>query len=65
MPLKKALACSVMADTKETYVMEINSENMLKALLLLVQKMNELNSTMSRIENLLTQVVSPKQEENN
>lgn len=45
--------------------MEINSENMLKALLLLVQKMNELNSTMSRIENLLTQVVSPKQEENN
>lgn len=54
-----------MADTKETYVMEINSENMLKALLLLVQKMNELNSTMSRIENLLTQVVSPKQEENN
>lgn len=45
--------------------MDANSENMLKALLLLVQKMNDLNSTMRRIESLLNQVVSPKQEEIN
>lgn len=45
--------------------MESNSENMLKAVLLLLQKMNELNSTMSRIEILLKELTSPKQEEIN
>jgi hypothetical protein len=45
--------------------MEPNSENMLKAVLLLLQKMNELNSTMNRIEILLKELTSPKQEEIN
>lgn len=45
--------------------MDTNSNNMLKAVLLLLQKMNELNSTMSRIEILLEKLASPKQEENN
>lgn len=45
--------------------MESNSENMLKAVLLLLQKMNELNSTMNRIEILLKELTSPKQEEIN
>ncbi len=45
--------------------MDVTSENMLKALLLLLQKMNELNSTMSRIEILLKELTSPKQEEIN
>lgn len=54
-----------LTDRKEIYVMEPHSENILKALLLLLQRMNDLNSTMSRIESLLKEVVSPKQEENN
>ena len=62
---KKALARSRLIDRKETYVMEPHSENILKALLLLLQRMNDLNSTMSRIEHLLKEVVNPKQEENN
>jgi hypothetical protein len=45
--------------------MDVTSENMLKALLLLLQKMNELNSTLSRIEILLKEHTSPKQEEFN
>lgn len=45
--------------------MEPHSENILKALLLLLQRMNDLNSTMSRIEHILKEVVNPKQEENN
>lgn len=45
--------------------MDPTSENILKALLLLVSKMNNLNSTMSRIEDMLKQALSPKQEENN
>jgi len=45
--------------------MDANSQNMLKAVLLLLQKMNELNSTMSRIEILLKELISPKQEEFN
>ena len=45
--------------------MDPHSENILKALLLLLTRMNDLNSTMSRIEELLREVVSPKQEENN
>jgi len=45
--------------------MDANSENILKALLLLVSKMNQLNSTMNNIEELLKEAVSPKQEENN
>jgi hypothetical protein len=54
-----------LTDLKEAYVMEPHSENILKALLLLLQKINDLNSTISRIESLLAEVVSPKQEENN
>ena len=54
-----------MADIKEIYVMDANSDNILKALLLLVSKMNTLNSTMSRIEEMLKEVLSPKQEEIN
>lgn len=45
--------------------MEQHSQNILKALLLLLQKMNELNSTLSRIEILLKEQTSPKQEEDN
>lgn len=45
--------------------MDANSENMLKALLLLIQKMNDLNSTMNRIEILLKETTNPKQEEFN
>ncbi len=45
--------------------MEQHSQNILKALLLLLQKMNELNSTIGRIEILLKQQTSPKQEEDN
>jgi hypothetical protein len=45
--------------------MEQHSQNILKALLLLLQKMNELNSTLSRIEILLKEQTSLKQEEDN
>lgn len=45
--------------------MEPNSENMFKAVLLLLQRMNELNSTVGRIEILLKELTSPKQEEFN
>jgi hypothetical protein len=45
--------------------MEQHSQNILKALLLLLQKMNELNFTLSRIEILLKEQTSPKQEEDN
>jgi len=45
--------------------MDPSSHNILKALLLLLQKMNELNSTMVRIEILLKELASPKQEEFN
>jgi hypothetical protein len=45
--------------------MDPNSDNILKALLLLVSKMNQLNSTMNNIEDILKQLANPKQEENN
>ena len=63
--LSKATSPFRLIDLKEAYVMEPHSENILKALLLLLQKINDLNSTMSRIESLLGEVVNPKQEENN
>ena len=63
--LLKATSPFRLTDLKEAYVMEPHSENILKALLLLLQKINDLNSTISRIESLLGEVVSPKQEENN
>jgi hypothetical protein len=63
--LSKGTSLFSLTDIKESDVMDANSQNILKALLLLVSKMNELNSTITRIEELLKEVVSPKQEESN
>ena len=44
---------------------ETTSQNILKALLLILSRMNDMNATLVNISSSLKESVNPKQEENN